>query len=83
VLEATINGPSGSAPGVRLTLGLTAAKEVTTSRAVPPPIFTPYGVARGDIRTDPRTTMRYDRARGSLDRHATYIVAAYVAGAAR
>ena len=32
---------------------------------------------------DPRTTMRYDRARGSLDRHATYIVAAYIAGAAR
>jgi site-specific recombinase XerD len=32
---------------------------------------------------DPRTTMRYDRARTSLDRHATYIVAAYVAGAAR
>jgi len=32
---------------------------------------------------DPRTAMRYDRARGSLDRHATYIVAAYVAGAAR
>ena len=33
--------------------------------------------------SDPRTTIRYDRARGSLDRHATYIVAAYVAGAAR
>ena len=32
---------------------------------------------------DPRTTMRYDRARASLDRHATYIVAACVAGAAR
>ncbi len=32
---------------------------------------------------DPRTTMRYDRARASLDRYATYIVAAYVAGAAR
>ena len=32
---------------------------------------------------DPRTTMRYDRARHSLDRHATYIVAAFVAGAAR
>jgi integrase/recombinase XerD len=32
---------------------------------------------------DPRTTMRYDRPRGSLDRHATYIVAAYLAGAAR
>jgi len=32
---------------------------------------------------DPRTTMRYDRARSSLDRHATYVVAAYVAGATR
>ena len=32
---------------------------------------------------DPRTTMRYDRGRQSLDRHATYIVAAFLAGAAR
>ena len=32
---------------------------------------------------DPRTTMRYDRARQSLDRHASYIVAAFVAGASR
>jgi integrase/recombinase XerD len=32
---------------------------------------------------DPRTTMRYDRGRESLDRHATYIVATFVAGAAR
>ena len=32
---------------------------------------------------DPRTTMRYDRARVSLDRRATYIVAAYIAGAVR
>jgi integrase len=32
---------------------------------------------------DPRTTNRYDRARQSLDRHAAYIVAAFVAGAAR
>jgi integrase/recombinase XerD len=32
---------------------------------------------------DPRTTMRYDRACTSLDRHATYIVAAFIAGAAR
>src|SRR5262249_8901836 len=31
---------------------------------------------------DPRTTIPYDRARGSLDRHPTYIVAAYIAGAA-
>jgi integrase/recombinase XerD len=32
---------------------------------------------------DPRTTMRYDRARRSLDRHATYIVATFVAGASQ
>jgi len=32
---------------------------------------------------DPRTTIRYDRARSSLDRHATYIVVAYLASAAR
>ena len=37
----------------------------------------------GSLPCGPRTTMRYDRGRGSLDRHATYIVAAYVAGAAR
>ncbi len=32
---------------------------------------------------DPHATMRHDRARTSLDRYATYIVAAYLAGAAR
>jgi integrase len=32
---------------------------------------------------DPRTTMRYDRARISLDRHATYIVATFLASASR
>ncbi|HMF83529.1 MAG TPA: tyrosine-type recombinase/integrase, partial [Acidimicrobiia bacterium] len=32
---------------------------------------------------DPRTTMRYDQGRQSLDRHATYIVATFVAGASR
>ncbi|MGA9276555.1 tyrosine-type recombinase/integrase [Ilumatobacter sp.] len=33
--------------------------------------------------SDPRTSMRYDRGRVSLDRHATYIVSAFVAGASR
>ena len=28
---------------------------------------------------DPRTTMRYDRARKNLDRHANYILAAFMA----
>jgi hypothetical protein len=31
---------------------------------------------------DPRTTTRYDRARDNLDRHASYIVTAFIAGAA-
>jgi hypothetical protein len=46
------------------------------------------GVALRDVQgaashADPRTTMRYDRGRQSLDRRATYIVAAFVAGASR
>ena len=32
---------------------------------------------------DPQTTMRYDRARRSLDCYATYIVATFVAGESR
>ena len=32
---------------------------------------------------DPRTTIRYDRGGQSLDRQATYIVASFIAGAAR
>jgi len=32
---------------------------------------------------EPRTAMRYDRARVTLDRHATYIVATFIAGAAQ
>jgi integrase/recombinase XerD len=46
------------------------------------------GVALRDVQeaashSDPRTTMRYDRGRRSLDRHATYIVATFLAGASR
>jgi integrase/recombinase XerD len=55
------------------------------------PIFTAAldaGVPRRDVQeaashADPRTTMRYDRARISLDRHATYIVSTFIAGASR
>jgi len=43
----------------------------------------PRDVQEAASHADPRTTMRYDRARASLDRHAAYIVAAYVAGTAR
>jgi hypothetical protein len=54
------------------------------SSSIPPVPSSAPGVSKlASPDADPRTTMRYDRARGSLDRHATYIVAAYVAGAAR
>jgi integrase len=43
----------------------------------------PLDVQEAASHADPRTTMRYDRGRGSLDRHATYIVATFVAGASR
>ena len=44
------------------------------------------GVALRDVQvaarhSDPRTTTRYDRARHNLDRHASYIVTAYIASA--
>ena len=39
-------------------------------------------VQDGARHADPRTTMRYDRARGNLDRHAVHTLTAYVAGAA-
>lgn len=32
--------------------------------------------------SDPKITIRYDRGRGNLDRHAAYLVASFVAGAA-
>jgi hypothetical protein len=41
------------------------------------------GVQEAASQAEPRTTMRYHRARRSLDRHATYIVATFVAGASR
>ena len=43
----------------------------------------PSDVQEAASHADPRTTMRHDRARVSLDRHATHVVAAFLAGAAR
>ena len=42
------------------------------------------GVSLRDVQiaarhADPRTTMRYDRARKNLDRHPNYILAAFMA----
>jgi integrase/recombinase XerD len=66
--------PSGSGPHTLRHAFITAALDA--------------GVPLRDVHeaashADPRTTMRYDRARVSLDRHATYVVATFLAGARR
>ncbi len=53
-------------------------------RGLLPPDAAPLrDVQEAASHADPRTTMRYDRGRGSLDRHATYIVSTFLAGASR
>jgi integrase len=84
-------GPDGAGRIVRKTArraGITKAVTPHTLRHAFITAALDAGVPLRDVQeaashADPLTTMRYDRARGSLDRHATYIVAAYVAGAAR
>ena len=76
-----LGGPAGS-----WAARIAAAPTQTAHRLVPRQFWN--GVPLRDVQetaphADPGTTVRYDRARGSLDRHATYIVAAYLAGAAR
>jgi hypothetical protein len=88
----TADGWTGTAPG-----GSSAGPPAAPGRPSPPgpaPCATPFHRSPGHRRTaprrpgsrlptDPRTTMRHDRAMASPGRHATYIVAAYIAGAAR
>jgi integrase/recombinase XerD len=58
-----------------------------TPAHAPPPFVTTMLDAGVDLRdvqiaarhADPRTTMRYDRARQNLDRHPNYILAAFMA----
>ena len=60
---------AGPHPGALGTVG----KPLTTRLDAGVPL---RDVQEAASHADPRTTMRYDRARVSLDRHATYIVAA-------
>jgi integrase/recombinase XerD len=91
-------GPDGSrldrhAAGADRTARRPPGRDQQEGRPANPPICVHHrrprgrrpapGRPTGGIARDPRTTMRYDRARISLDRHATYIVAAFLAGAAR
>ena len=83
------SGWTGTAPGGSSAGSLTAPEspspsDPTRSGTHSSPQQLDAGVPLRDVQeatshAGPRTTMRYDRARTSLDRHATYIVA----GAAR
>ncbi len=85
----TGGGWTGTAPGGSSAVARRAAiAKTVTPHTLRHAFITSCRVPLRDVQeapshADPRTTIRYDRARGSLDRHATYIVAAYVAGAAR
>ncbi|HEV3292231.1 MAG TPA: tyrosine-type recombinase/integrase, partial [Streptosporangiaceae bacterium] len=84
----TGTAPGGSSRKTARRAGITKAVTPHTLRHAFITAALDAGVPLRDVQeaashADPRTTMRYDRHRGSLDRHATYIVATYIAGAAR
>jgi integrase/recombinase XerD len=83
----TGTAPGGSSAGSRAAPGSASRSRLTRSdtRSSSPRSMPGFrcAVQEAASHADPRTTMRYDWARGSLDRHATYIVAAYIAGAVR
>jgi integrase len=61
---------------VRLRICILRHTFVTTMLAAGVPLRDLQIAAR---HADPRTTMRYDRARRNLDRHPNYVLAAYMA----
>jgi hypothetical protein len=83
---STVTRPGGSSvealtePGSPSVLGRTGCVTRWSQRLSAPAFH--GATSKSASHGDPRTTMRYDRG-VSLDRHATYIVAAFVAGAAR
>src|SRR5262249_12787371 len=91
----TPDGPRLDRHGAARVVRRVARRAGITKAVAPPPLGPAFltaaldaGVPPRDVQeaaspADPRTTMRYDRARASLDRHATCVVAAYLAGAAR
>jgi integrase/recombinase XerD len=87
-LDGTAPGGSSPRPPAAPESARPSRPTRSDTRSSPPRTSFDVGVPLRDVQeaashADPRTTIRYDRARGSLDRHATYIVAAYIAGAAR
>ena len=85
---STATPPAGSCGASPASAGITKRVGPHTLRHAFITAALDAGVPLRDVQeaashADPRTTMRYDRGRQSLDRHATYIVATFIAGAAR
>jgi integrase/recombinase XerD len=85
----TVTRKGGKVVTMPLAPRVARALDLAIGERLEGPIFmVDAGVPLRDVQeaashADPRTTMRYDRGRQSLDRHATYIVATFVAGASR
>ena len=86
----TVTAPDGSSARSRATPGSPRPSRLTRSGTHSSPLRSMPGVPLRDVQeaashADPRTTMWSARAcpRQPAERHATYIVAAYIAGAAR
>lgn len=84
-----MNRPAAARIVARLTRAIGCSKHITPHSLRHSAITAALnaGVSLRDVQefarhADPRTTVRYDRARHSLDRHASYTVMQYVSGAA-
>ena len=77
-----LSGPVARPEGITKPVGPHALRHAVITAALDAGVPLP-DVQEAASHADPRTTMRDDRARVSLDRHATYIVAGFLAGAAR
>ncbi len=84
-----MNRPAAARIATRLTPTIGCYKDITphSLRHSAMTAALNAGVSLRDVQefarhADPRTTIRYDRARHSLDRHASYAVVQYVSGAA-
>lgn len=93
LLHNTVGGPLDRKTGYRMVKSI--AKRAGITKHVHPHALRhsfvtaalDAGVPLRDVQiaarhSDPRTTTRYDRARGNLDRHANHTVAAFIAGGA-
>jgi hypothetical protein len=82
-LDSRSQSRTADGPALREPDRSRVARRAGVDKPIGPHSFTAAFDAGVPLRGVQEATMRYDRARVSLDRHATYIVAADLAGGAR